>query len=185
MSINNQPKSFANYKSNVKSVVKAISRALTSMRHEFKDTLVDYSETASEDEIQQLCCEKASDLLKLGLSPDPLMHKTMQTLIRSGYSNAESRADCFKVLFQVSPSQALEGLGDFLYEFVLAARTLTQANEAAKWVIRSAADVLDVLCSPADGILRPGIKYSLLSSARQSVIDLLPGIWKMMCEALA
>lgn len=179
------PSSYVPYKTNVKAVVKGISRSLWTMRHDFKDVLTDYSESASESQVQELCFQNTYSLFKLGLSPDPLMHKTMQALIRSGYSNAESRGDCFKVLFQISPNQALRGLGDFLQEFVLAATTLIQANEAAKWVIRSAADVLEVLCASTDGVLRSGTKYSLLDNAKEDVVSLLPGIWKMMCSALA
>lgn len=149
--------------------------------------MVSTAEVASEDVLQVLCLDTADNLIILNLSPDPTVHKAAQTVVRQAFPDAESRADCFRYLLQSSGDLSLRGLVRFLGSFVQAASTMVEANDLAKWMVRSFADIVEVLCSSTDGLLRPGTPFSLVDdqNSRRAVQAQLPDLWRLMCQSVS
>ncbi|PWN49744.1 hypothetical protein IE53DRAFT_388008 [Violaceomyces palustris] len=175
------------YEAKVRTCVTGLTRSMKLMRQDFAEVFPEFGEIVSEDELQALCCTSAQSLLLLNLSPEPSIHKTAQALLRQAFTDVESRADCFRILFQISTGPSLRGLVEYLNSFVNAAKQLVEANELAKWTVRSFADILSVLCGSTEGLLRAGTPFSFLDngSALQSVASSLPEIWEMMCQSLS
>ena len=181
------PERYAAYQDRVKTSVSSLNKAIRLMRDDLADALGEYGEHSTEDAVQALCISNTYSILLLNLCPETGMYKTAQNLLRQAFSDVETRADCFRILFQINTTSAVRGLQDHLQSFVDAANQLVEANELAKWMVRSLADVLSVLCGSTDGLLRAGTSWSLVEDQgkRQSVALRLPDIWRLMCESVA
>ncbi len=96
------------YLARVRQSVVGLQSAFRAMRRpEFAEQLADYGELAREDEVQQLCTADAYSLLLLNLCPDPDVYRPAQNLLRQAFSTVESRADCFRILFQINHTASL------------------------------------------------------------------------------
>ncbi|EPQ28681.1 uncharacterized protein PFL1_03984 [Pseudozyma flocculosa PF-1] len=178
---------FEAYAARVKASVASISKALATMRGGLADKLTDFGELATEDDAQSLCVGSVHSLLLLNLCPDVEVHKSAQNLLRQAFPDVQTRADCFRVLLQINTSQALRGLVDFLHAFVSATTKLVEANDLAKWMVRSFANILSVLCDGTDGLLCASTPGSLVEDRgkRQSVALKLPALWQAMCRSVS
>ena len=176
------------YVTRVRQSIASMLSAFRVMRHrDFRESLAVFGMYAREDEVQQLCTADANSLLLLNLCPDPDVYRPAQDLLRQAFSTVESRADCFRILFQISHTSSLRALVDYLQQFLHATARLIEANELAKWMVRSFADIVNVLAGSTDGLLRPGTSWTLIEdrSTLQAVALKAPTIWRLMCESVA
>ncbi|EST05413.1 Helicase Sen1, N-terminal [Kalmanozyma brasiliensis GHG001] len=176
------------YLTRVRQSVASVQSAFRAMRRsDFAEQLADYGELAREDEVQQLCTADAYSLLLLNLCPDPDIYRPAQNLLRQAFSTVESRADCFRILFQINHTSSFRALADYLQQFVNVTGRLIEANELAKWMVRSFADIVNVLAGSTDGLLRPGTSWTLIEdrSTLQAVALKAPTIWRLMCESVS
>ncbi|SJX63016.1 related to SEN1 protein [Sporisorium reilianum f. sp. reilianum] len=176
------------YVTRVRQSIASMLSAFRAMRRpEFGERLADFGELAREDEVQQLCTADAYSLLLLNLCPDPDVYRPAQNLLRQAFSTVESRADCFRILFQINHTSSLRALADYLQQFIYVTGKLVEANELAKWMVRSFADIINVLAGSTDGLLRPGTPWTLIEdrSTLQAVALKAPTIWRLMCESVA
>lgn len=137
--------------------------------------------------LQEQCVHLSAELVALNLSSVPELHKAAQNVVRAAYPDVESRGDVFRVLLSASTS-SLHGVRASLDLFVQACSELVEANDAAKWIVRSGADILDVLCNRTSGLLRPGAENSLVDRERQDkelLEEVIPSIWELMCRSIA
>lgn len=169
------------------SVASVLSAFRTMRRSDFAERLADFGELVREEEVQQLCTADAYNLLLLNLCPDPDVYRPAQNLLRQAFSTVESRADCFRILFQINHASSLRGLVDYLQAFITATVKMIEANDLAKWMVRSFADIVNVLAGSTDGLLRPGTSWTLIEdrSTLQAVALKAPSIWRLMCESVA
>ncbi len=176
------------HESRVRQSIASILSAFRSMRRtDFAALLADFGEFVREDELQQLCTSDAYSLLLLNLCPDPDVYKPAQNLLRQAFSSVESRADCFRILFQINHTASLRACADYLPLFINATVKMVEANDLAKWMVRSFADIVEVLAGSTDGLLRPGTSWTLVEdrSTLQAVALKAPTIWRLMCESVA
>ncbi|SPO25746.1 related to SEN1 protein [Ustilago trichophora] len=169
------------------SIATVLSAFRTMRRSDFAERLADFGELVREEEVQQLCTADAYSLLLLNLCPDPDVYRPAQNLLRQAFSTVESRADCFRILFQINHTASLRALVEYLQQFISATVKLIEANELAKWMVRSFADIVNVLAGSTDGLLRPGTSWTLIEdrSTLQAVALKAPSIWRLMCESVA
>ncbi|SNX84511.1 related to SEN1 protein [Melanopsichium pennsylvanicum] len=181
----------ANYDAYIARVRQSIASVLSAFRAmrraDFAERLADFGELTREEEVQQLCTADAYNLLLLNLCPDPDVYRPAQNLLRQAFTALESRADCFRILFQINHASSLRALADYLQQFINATMRLIEANELAKWMVRSFADIVNVLAGSTDGLLRPGTSWTLIGdrSTLQAVALKAPSIWRLMCESVA
>lgn len=179
---------FISYKEQLKGSLLLISRNLRAMRGRLPMLLLDSSEDMKvESSLSNICYKMADDMVVLCLCSSEDIHKAAQFIIRSTFEEAETRSDCFRSLLQCNPSMSLQGIDQFLSSFLAAATSLVEANEAAKWMVRSFSDILDVLCSPTEGLLRSGTPFSFLEDSKMApeLTNRLPIIWSKICESIA
>lgn len=184
--------SFAAYKERLKACLVSLTRRLRSMRGNLPQVLLDISDESGLDSrasemLSTISYKLADCIIQANLCPEPDIHRAAQNIVRSTFEEAETRGDCFRALLQISPALTLQGIEQYLESFLIAASTLVEANDAAKWMVRSFSDVVDVLCSQTEGLLREGTPHSLVdnSTARPHVRRLLPSIWRLMCRSIA
>lgn len=176
------------YVTRVRQSTASILAAFRAMRRsDFGERLADFGELAREDEVQQLCTADAYSLLLVNLCPDPDVYRPAQNLLRQAFSTVESRADCFRILFQINHASSFRALADYLEQFIRVTGRFVEANELAKWMVRSFADIVNVLAGSTDGLLRPGTSWTLIEdrSTLQAVALKAPIIWRLMCESVA
>ncbi|PWN36784.1 uncharacterized protein FA14DRAFT_140737 [Meira miltonrushii] len=186
-------KLYLQYREKLKTIVSTVNRRLRAMRNALPGFLLDSADesinrkTVSGIDLPTLCYKSADSILSTVLSAEEDIHKAAQNVIRSAFEDADTRVDCFRSLFQCNVALALKGVNEFLESFVDAASSLVEANNAAKWMIRSFSDIWDVLCSPTDGLLRSGTPYSLVDRPSEAgrVRARLPVIWTLMCKSIA
>lgn len=121
-----------------------------------------------------------SSALSLLLSPDEDIHEAIQALIQQSFSDVDDRADCFRVLLQNMPDQAMDGLITFLSTFVESAMVFPEACSMAKWMVRCLTDVIDVLCRPPRGLLLDDLFVN-----HQGIRRLVPKLWRLMTESIS
>jgi senataxin len=178
---------FASYRSALKASILSLSRALRTQRSALSSALVAVGDAGRESALQSLCVEHTAALITAILSPEQDVHRAALNVVRATFDEASTRADCFMALLRSSPARALEGLQDYLTRFVAALSLLVEANEAARWMVRSFTDIIDALCSPLEGLLRNGTPHSYLdsSAARDAIGRHVPSIWTLMCQSIA
>lgn len=183
---------FPFYKEKLKSCLLALSRRLKTMRGSLPTILLDISEESGasdsgSDRLNELCYQRADGLVAATLCPEVEVHRAAQNVIRTTFEEAETRGDCFRCLLQCSPKLALEGIQTYLDDFVTVATNLIEANDTAKWMVRSFSDVVEALCSQTDGLLRRGTPFSLVESTTTAkhVCQHIPSIWSLMCKSIA
>ena len=178
---------YTKYRHAIRTSIDKISRALREVRDVFRPALEEFYASLSEDHLNLLCANNAEYLIALNLSPDEKMHLAAQNIIRAAYSEATERADCFRFLMQSNPAGSLRGLIFYLEDFISTSNKSMEANELAKWAVTGLSDVLEVLCSRTDGLLRSGTPLSWLASEStcKQVSARLPRVWDLMCASLA
>jgi senataxin len=183
--------SFVQYKDRLRSCLVSFTRRLRSMRGNLPQVLLDISDEngtglSSSESLSTMCYNLADEIIQANLCPEVDIHKAAQNVVRSTFEDAESRGDCFRAVIQCNPPLALKGIKTYLESFSYAASTLVEANDAAKWMVRSFSDVLEIMCSPTDGLLRVGTPHSLLDNTRlhQHVKYYMPFIWQLMCQSI-
>jgi senataxin len=120
------------------------------------------------------------------LSPAEEIHIPVISLIQQSFDDVDDRGDCFRVLLEKYPSQAMDGLQDFLHSFILTAQQTPESCSLAKWLVRCFTDVLDALCQPSrssDALLQSEeflSAYDGTSMARR-----VAELWQLMTTGLA
>ncbi|CAO1613045.1 unnamed protein product [Parajaminaea phylloscopi] len=185
-----ESQTYAPYKQVVKGCLVGISRRLRAIRGDLPAMLTELSEAdfgSSQQSVAELCVRLSQEIMIFNLSPIPELHNAAQNLVRAAYPHVESRADVFRALLS-STTSSLLGIESALSLFVQACMNLVEANDAAKWIVRSCADVLEVLCSRTNGLLRSGAEHSYIDRGAedlQLVEDALPRVWELMCRSVA
>lgn len=184
---------YGQYKERLKAALLSHTRRLRAMRGSLPMLLLDVSEVSSTQNAHittdptSLCYKLADGVVAANLCPEQEVHKAAQNIVRAAFEDAETRGDCFRSLIQCNPILALRGINAFLESFLVAATQLVEANDAAKWMVRSFSDVLEALCSQTDGLLRTGTPGSLIerSNLLPQLRDDISQMWTLVCKSVA
>ena len=128
---------------------------------------------------------KAAILLLL--SPAEDVHDPTISLIQQSFHDVDDRGDCFRVLLQRFPAQAMDGLAEFLTRFIDTATLTPESCSLAKWLVRCFTDILDAMCQSTES------DESLLQSQKflSNYVDGIPmskrvgNLWHLMSTSLA
>jgi len=120
------------------------------------------------------------------LSPIDEIHDPVISLIQQAFDDTDDRLDCFRILLQRYPDQAMEGLRYFLQNFINTAQKTPDSCSLAKWLVRCFTDVLDVLCNPSSS--QPLLHDETFLANRVGDVSMsrrVGDLWSLMTESLA
>jgi senataxin len=128
----------------------------------------------------------AESAVILLLSPIEEIHDPIISLVQQAFDDADDRLDCFRILLQKYPDQAMDGLTIFLAQFIQAAPKTPDACSLAKWLVRCFTDVLEVLCNPSSSEPLLHNEAFLANNAGDIKMSRRVGdLWQLMTESLA
>jgi senataxin len=84
------------------------------------------------------------------LSPADDVHEPIISLIQQSFDDVDDRGDCFRVLLDRYPTAAMDGLCQFLSDFIDTANLTPESCSLAKWLVRCFTDVLEALCQASN-----------------------------------
>jgi senataxin len=93
------------------------------------------------------------DIIALMLCPIDDIQVAAQTLVGQAF-DVDVRQDCFRALIENLSEASLNGIFNFLDTFIHYASLVPEACSLSKSIVRCMTDVIDVLCSNTDGLLR-------------------------------
>jgi len=120
------------------------------------------------------------------LSPIDEIHDPIISLIQQAFDDTDDRLDCFRILLQKYPDQAMEGLRFFLQNFIQTAQKTPDSCSLAKWLVRCFTDVLDVLCNPSSS--EPLLHAEAFLNNDAGGINMskrVGDLWSLMTESLS
>jgi senataxin len=127
---------------------------------------------------------KAATILLL--SPADNIHDPILSLISQSFE-ADERGDCFRELLKRYPDQAVDGLCEFLSNFINIARISPESCSLAKWLVRCFTDIIEALCQgsdTADPLLSSSSFLSTFAGGK-SMPRRLQDLWQLMTTSLA
>ena len=162
--------------------LKPMNENITRIRDGFKDTLVAFAESNSASVLKRFCEQSgvAEAVLMLIMSPTPELSNVAQAVVSQAY-DVDTRADCLRALLEHHPSEAFDGLEQYLARFEEVVGGYLEACAPSMALVRCFTDVLDVLSNRSDGLL-----FDLGFTAQHvKTIRRLPALWKRMCTAIS
>ena len=123
------------------------------------------------------------DIMALMLSPIEDNQMAAQTLIGQAF-DADVRQDCFRALLENLPHASFNGIFDVLEQFTRYAALVPEACSLSKSIVRCMTDVIEVLCSSENGLLRRS-SYPKKDADGRSIAEDLPKWWKLMARSIS
>ncbi|EIN12594.1 hypothetical protein PUNSTDRAFT_118369 [Punctularia strigosozonata HHB-11173 SS5] len=132
-----------------------VNQAFQLFRNGFVDTISRYTNYSNEPKILDMLQRPGlvKDIVMLMFSPSEEMHSGAQNLVEQAF-NVDGRADCFRALLENLPHATLSAIFDVLETFVQYAPIVPEACSFSKVLVLCLTDILEVLCSTPDGLLR-------------------------------
>lgn len=156
-----------------------INHALKTFRVGFDDLVIRFLDFSRPSELQEFLRrpDVVKQIIVLMMSPVDTIQEAAQAL-GGGAFEVDVRLDCFRALLQNFPQAALDGICEYLRTYVQYATRVPEACSLSKALARCLTDVIDVLCSSPNGLLRT-------DDFRRSTFSLLPKWWNLMTSALS
>ena len=123
------------------------------------------------------------DIMALMLSPIEDNQMAAQTLIGQAF-DVDVRQDCFRALLENLPHASFDGIFDALEKFTRYAALVPEACSLSKSIVRCMTDVIEVLCSSENGLLRRS-SYLKKGAEGHSTAEDLPKWWKLMVSSIS
>ncbi|KDQ62427.1 hypothetical protein JAAARDRAFT_121642 [Jaapia argillacea MUCL 33604] len=160
------------------------NEALRIFRTGFLDAVAKFADRSNASVVLDLLRRPGmvKDIVTLMFSPIPDVQTAAQTLIGQAF-NVDLRLDCFRALLENLPGPSLEGIIRFVETFNAYVRVVPEACSVSKSLVRCLTDIIEVLCSPPDGLL---LNQRLMTGeGGNRVADDLPNLWGLMSKAIA
>lgn len=159
-----------------------LNHALKTFRTGFNDAVIRLLDFSRPSVLQEFIRrpDVVKQVISLMMSPIDTFQEAAQALV-GGAFEVDVRLDCFRALLQNLPKIALDGICDSLQTYVQHATRVPEACNLSKALARCLTDIIDVLCSIPNGLLRN-------DDFRKSTSSLpvqLPKWWKLMTSALS
>lgn len=168
--------------------IRAINAALQATRDSFPRVLESFARQPDPDAFRTLwqipgLAKSATILL---LSPIDEIHSVALDLISQSFPDVDDRADCFRILLQKYPIQAMDGLTTFLGDFVDTASKTPDSCSLAKWLVRCFTDILECLCTPSEDSepLLQSDNFLTAYADGKAMSRRLSDLWQLMTESL-
>ena len=123
------------------------------------------------------------DIMALMLSPIEDNQMAVQTLIGQAF-DVDVRQDCFRALLEKLPHASFNGIFDVLEQFTRYATLVPEACSLSKSTVRCMTDVIEVLCSSENGLLRRS-SYVKKDTGGHNIAEDLPEWWKLMARSIS
>lgn len=162
----------------------AINRALSVFRNGFPDAVSRILDFSSSTAMVRLLRQESvtQDIMTLMFSPIEDIQQAAQAVAGLAL-DVETRQDCFRALLTNAPNAALNGMFTFLETFSTFARTVPEACSVSKSLALCFTDIIDVMCSPPDGLLLKE-KFTKTIADPGAAVE-LPKWWTLMTNALS
>lgn len=168
--------------------IRAINAGIQATRNNFSHAVESLSMQPNPELLEKLWTlpkvTKAATILLLSAADN--VHDPLIGLISQSFE-ADERGDCFRELLTRFPDQAVDGLCEFLSNFISIARFSPESCSLAKWLVRCFTDILDALCQPsaaADALLNSSAFLSAYANGK-SMSRRLQDLWHLMTTSLA
>ena len=169
----------------VENTVTAIDDALVAFRTGFLDAISRFANYTTSSVVLDLLKAPGTirDIMALMLSPIEDNQMAAQALIGQAF-DVDVRQDCFRALLENLPQTSFNGIFDVLDQFIYYAGLVPEACSLSKSIVRCMTDVIDVLCSSENGLLRRS-SYLKKGAEGHSTAENLPKWWKLMARSIS
>jgi len=169
----------------VENTVTAIDTALTAFRAGFLDAVSKFANYTTSSVVLDLLKAPGTirDIMALMFSPVEDNQMAAQALVGQAF-DVDVRQDCFRALLENLPHASFGGISDVLDQFTRYAALVPEACSLSKSVVRCMTDVIEVLCSSENGLLRRS-SYLKKGTAGHSTAEDLPKWWKLMARSIS
>lgn len=170
--------------SKTKPMINAFNEALQATRDGFSEAIQRYTAVTSSTAALELLQEPhvAKAIMSLMVSPCSQLHDAAQSIVGLAFE-VDVREDCFRALLENLPDSSLEGILDILDHFVSFTKTVPEACALATTIVRCFTDIISVLCSNPDGLLR--IPSFLRAKEATGPASKMRRLWSSMNKAIA
>ncbi|PLW47414.1 hypothetical protein PCANC_05849 [Puccinia coronata f. sp. avenae] len=161
--------------------ITALNNGVSTIRAPLVDALIDLSGSTYGSQLLSSLLKDSSIIkavIHLIFSPNDGLHTSSLALVRQ-WSDCISRHDCLRALLLKGQRAVFEGLIDALRILDLHAKILPDAMSLARRFVRCMTDVISILCSPTDGLLRDQAYIQSLSAS--DVVE----FWNLMCSSVS
>ena len=169
----------------VQNTITAIDDALTTFRSGFLDAVSKFANYSPSSVILNLLepPETVRDITALMLSPIEDNQMAAQALAGQAF-DVDVRQDCFRALLENLPHASFNGIFEVLEQFIRYAALVPEACTLSKSIVRCMTDVIEVLCSSENGLLRHS-SYLRKGNEGPSTAEDLPKWWKLMARSIS
>ena len=169
----------------VENTVTAIDTALTAFRAGFLDAVSKFANYTTSTVVLDLLKTPGTvrDIMALMFSPIEDNQMAAQALVGQAF-DVDVRQDCFRALLENLPHTSFGGISDVLDQFTRYAALVPEACSLSKSVVRCMTDVIEVLCSSENGLLRRS-SYLRKGTEGHSTAEDLPKWWKLMARSIS
>ena len=169
----------------VENTITAIDNALAAFRAGFLDAVSKFANYTTSSVVLGLLKTPGTirDIMALILSPVEDNQMAAQALVGQAF-DVDVRQDCFRALLENLPHTSFNGISDALDQFTRYAALVPEACSLSKSVVRCMTDVIEVLCSSENGLLRRS-SYLKKGAEGHSTAEELPKWWKLMVRSIS
>ena len=169
----------------VENTLTAIDNALVAFRAGFLDAVSKFANYTTSSVVLDLLKTPGiiRDIMALMLSPIEENQMAAQALVGQAF-DVDVRQDCFRALLENLPHASFNGIFDVLDQFIRYAALVPEACSLSKSVVRCMTDVIEVLCSSENGLLRRS-SYLKKGAEEHSTAEDLPKWWKLMARSIS
>lgn len=169
----------------VENTVAAIDNALAAFRSGLLHAVSKFANYTTSSTILNLLKTPGviHDIVALMLSPIEDHQMAAQTLIGQAF-DVDARQDCFRALLENLPRASFNGIFDVLEKFIRYAALVPEACNLSKSIVRCMTDVIEVLCSSENGLLRRS-SYLKKDTEGYSTAEDLPKWWNLMACSIS
>ena len=169
----------------IENTIIGIDNALATCRSGFSDAVSKFANYTASSVILDLLKTPGTihDIMALILSPIEDNRNAAQTLVGQAF-DVDVRQDCFRALLENLPQASFSGIFDVLDQFIRYAALVPEACNLSKSIVRCMTDIIEVLCSSENGLLRRS-SYLKKSVEDQCTAEVLPKWWKLMARSIS
>ena len=169
----------------VENTITAIDNALAAFRVGFLDAVSKFANYTTSSVVLDLLKTPGTvrDIMALILSPIEDNQMAAQALVGQAF-DVDVRQDCFRALLENLPHTSFNGISEVLDQFIRYAALVPEACNLSKSVVRCMTDVIEVLCSSENGLLRRS-SYLKKGIEGHSTAEELPKWWKLMVRSIS
>ena len=169
----------------VENTITRIDKALTAFRTGFLDAVSKFANYTTSSLVLNFLKTPGTirDIMALMLSPIEDNQMAAQALVGQAF-DVDVRQDCFRALLENLPHPSFTAICDVLDQFIRYAALVPEACSLSKSIVRCMTDVIEVLCSSENGLLRRS-SYLKKTADGYSPAEDLPKWWKLMARSIS